>query len=143
MRTKVASELVRSEDELPPHLLTETEAGVVVHRCVHVGWNFKLREYGFTQRLHGCECASQSDLGSHGVAVLRTSWVVSVARSGLLDDERAVTGEDAGAGGAAGGVVPLARARVTPPREDAAAAAVETAGCLRHHQEGPRAPPRP
>ena len=108
MPTTVTNEPVGPEDELPPHLPTEMEAGVV-HRCVHVGWNFKLREYGFRQGLHGCESAGRSDLGSHELAILRTSWLVSVARSGLLDDERAVTGEDAGAGGAASGVVPLAR----------------------------------
>ena len=64
---------------------------------------------GFTQRLHGCECAGQSDLGSRELAILRTSWLLSVALSGLLDHEPVVNGEDAGAGAAASGVVPLAR----------------------------------
>ena len=42
----------RTEDELPPHLATEMEAGVV-HRCLHVGWNFELWEYDFTPMLYG------------------------------------------------------------------------------------------
>ena len=77
----VASEVVGPEDELPSHLLTEMDAGVV-HRCVYVGWTFKLREYGFTQRLHGCECAGRKDLGSHELATLRTSSGHVVAESG-------------------------------------------------------------
>ena len=116
----VASEPVGADGELPPHLPMERERR-----------NVELRKYGFTQRLHGCNCAGRDDLGSHELAVWSTSRLVSVARSGLLDDRlvpklrvctckhafwsvpqllvKAATGEDAGAGGAAGGAVPLAR----------------------------------
>ena len=56
-----------------------------------------------------CKCAGRDDIGSHELAVLSTSqlvvWLVLV----FSTDRRAATGEDAGAGGAAGGDVPLAR----------------------------------
>ena len=59
----LASEPVGPEDELPPHLPTEMEAGVV-HMSALCCSELPPAD-GFTQRLHGCECASQSDLGSH------------------------------------------------------------------------------